>query len=72
MTPENNRTTSIVLDKLRSGDSISDKELVVAIETLEPVVKFLGTVGEMFYLPWIYLNEKLFQLEQFREARKRK
>lgn len=66
-----NATTATVLGKLRSGESISDKELVVAIETLEPVVEFLKACGDIFYLPSKFLCGKLEQLKNFREARKK-
>ena len=72
MSTDNNKITRGVLDKLRSGESISDKELVIGIETLEPMVVFLREAGEMFYLSWRYLDEKLYQLKCFREARKTK
>lgn len=70
MKPEN-ATTAAVLNKLRSGESISDKELVVAIETLEPVVDFLKANGDIFFLPAKFLCGKLEQLKNFREARKK-
>jgi hypothetical protein len=71
MKPEN-MATAIVLNKLRSGENISDKELVVAIETLEPIVEFLKAAGDIFYLPSKFLCGKLEQLKNFREARKQK
>lgn len=70
MKPEN-LTTALVLDKLRSGESISDKELVISIETLEPIVEFLKAGGDIFFLPAKYLCGKLEQLKNFREARKK-
>jgi hypothetical protein len=65
-----NITTANVLDKLRRGGDIPDKELVIAIETLEPVVEFLKVNGDIFFLPAKYLGGKLEQLKGFREARK--
>jgi len=70
MKPEN-ATTAVVLDKLRSGEAIGDKELVVAIETLEPIVEFLRASGDIFFLPRRFLDGKLEQLKNFREARKK-
>lgn len=61
-----------VLTKLRYGQEISDKELISAIETIEPTVEFLKTCGDIFYLPMIYLNGKLEQLKNFRDYRKQK
>ena len=69
---DNNQTASDVLAKLRSGESISDKELANAIDTIEPVANFLRAAGDMFHLSWRYLNESLLQLKDFREARKRR
>lgn len=69
MKPEN-FTTATVLNKLRSGESIPDKELVVAIETLEPIVEFLKVNGDIFFLSAKFLGGKLEQLKGFREARK--
>jgi len=69
MKPEN-LITANVLGKLRSGENIPDKELVVAIETLEPIVEFLKANGDIFFLPAKYLCGKLEQLKGFREARK--
>jgi len=65
------QTTSDVLNRLRVGEAIADKELVVAIETLEPIVEFLQVCGDIFFLPAKFLNGKLEQLKQFREARKK-
>jgi len=67
-----NQLTASVLNKLRNGDKIEDKELVVAIETLEPIVEFLTISGDMFFLPKKYLNSKLQQLKDFRDARRNK
>jgi hypothetical protein len=64
--------TSTVLNKLRSGESISDKELATAIEQLEPIVDFLQACGDIFFLPAKFLFGKLEQLKHFREARKGK
>lgn len=61
-----------VLNKLRSGDSISDKELVVAIEVIEPAVELMKAFGDIFYLPCKFLSGKLEQLRNFRDARKQK
>jgi hypothetical protein len=69
MKPED-ATTATVLSKLRSGESISDKELVVAIEVLEPIVEFLKACGDIFYLPCKFLHSKLEQLKNYRDARK--
>ena len=65
-----NTMTSLVLDKLHKGELISDKELVTAIETLEPIVDFLKECGQIYFLPAKFLNGKLEQLKSFREARK--
>jgi len=65
-----NLTTAAVLNKLRSGELIPDKELVISIETLEPIVEFLKVNGDIFFLPAKYLCGKLEQLKGFREARK--
>jgi hypothetical protein len=70
MKPEN-ATTAVVLDKLRSGEAIGDKELVVGIETLEPICEFLQAAGDVFFLPRRFLDGKLEQLKNFREARKK-
>jgi len=67
-----NQQTSAVLNKLRNGDKIEDKELIIAIETLEPIVDFLFIAGDIFFLPWKFLNGKLSQLKDFREARRTK
>ena len=67
-----NQQTAAVLIKLRNGDKIDDKELVVAIETLEPIVEFLKIAGDIFFLPHKFLNGKLSQLKDFREARRTK
>jgi hypothetical protein len=64
--------TATVLNKLRYGQEIADKELATAIDNLEPIVDFLKSCGDMFYLPMIYLNGKLDQLKNFREYRKQK
>ena len=69
---QENSTTAMVLEKLRAGGSISDKELVIAIETLEPIVDFLSASGDIFYLPTKFLFGKLEQLKNFRTARKQK
>jgi len=69
---QENMTTANVLQKLRSGEAIPDKELVVAIETLEPIVDFLKAAGDIFFLPSKFLCGKLEQLKNFREARKQK
>jgi hypothetical protein len=71
MKPEN-FTTANVLSKLRSGENIPDKELVVAIETLEPIVEFLKANGDIFFLSAKYLCGKLEQLRNFRDARRQK
>jgi len=67
-----NQQTAAVLIKLRNGDKIDDKELVVAIETLEPIVDFLSIAGDIFFLPKKYLFGRLEQLKDFREARRNK
>jgi len=64
--------TALVLHKLRSGEAINDKELVTAIETLDLIVDFLKECGDIFFLPTKFLNGKLEQLKNFREARKQK
>jgi len=69
MKPEN-LTTASVLEKLRKGGEITDKELVVSIEILEPIVEFLKVNGDIFFLSAKYLCGKLEQLKGFREARK--
>jgi len=69
MKPEN-FTTAAVLNKLRSGESIPDKELVIAIETLEQICDTLTCFGEIFYLPNKFLKGKLEQLKAMREFRK--
>jgi len=66
------QATAAVLRKLRMGELITDKELVVAIEVLTPMVEFLFAAGEIFFLPAQYLHENLRKLEDFREARKQK
>ena len=65
-----NQQTAAVLNKLRNGDKIDDKELIVAIETLEPIVEFLKITGDVFFLPHKFLNGKLSQLKDFRETRR--
>ena len=69
MKPEN-LTTASVLEKLRKGGEITDKELVVAIETLEQICDTLTCFGEIFYLPNKFLKGKLEQLKAMREFRK--
>jgi len=69
MKPEN-FTTATVLNKLRSGGSISDKELVIAIEILEQICDTLTCFGEIFFLPNKFLKGNLDQLKAMREFRK--
>jgi len=69
MKPENNATAN-VLDKLRKGGDISDKELVISIEVLEHICDTLTSFGEMFYLPNKFLKGKLEQLKSMRDFRK--
>lgn len=63
--------TGLVLAKLRSGDSISDADLNVAINVLSFIVPILRAFGDRYALATTDLQQKLNQLEDFNTARQR-
>jgi hypothetical protein len=60
---------SIVIKKLHDGDAITDEELQVSIETLDPICQFLERLGEKFWFMSHYLWDDLRVMKQFQEAR---
>lgn len=58
--------------KKHEGESISDAELNVTIDTLESLLDFIFDLGPQFHLFWRSLNEDLMDFKGYQRARKDK
>lgn len=64
-----NQMTATILKKLHKGESISDRELIVAIDKLSDIIDFMNVAGKEFYFVRRCLIEDLHMLEEFKVAR---
>lgn len=63
------RLAAQAVEKVHSGDSISNAEIQAALEVFPPVVEGLAELGSKFYLAWKELMFDLKRLEEFKRAR---
>lgn len=61
-----------IIQKVRDGDKLSDRELDTAIKWYKSTAGLLEPFGERYHLVWkdVYMEQK--RLEGFKEARRNK
>jgi len=65
----NSRIIVKTLKKVSSGESITNNEIKVTIEQLQPVVDLLGSLDKKYYLMWKELSDSLRVLKDYQLAR---
>jgi len=67
-----NEIIKMTLEKLHSGDHITDEELSITIKNLSPILDFIRKLGEQYHLFWKELYTDLTALKNYEQARKEK
>lgn len=57
------------IEKVHSGDSISNSEIAAALEIMPPVVEVLSALGLKYHLAWKELMFDVQRLKEFKQAR---
>jgi hypothetical protein len=66
----NSKVIAKTLKKVCSGEPITNNEINVTIEHLQPVVNLIGSLDRKYYLMWKELSDSLRVLKDYRLARK--
>jgi len=67
-----NEIIKMTLDKLHSGDHITDEELSITVKSLSPILDLIRKLGEQYHLFWKELYTYLAALKSYQQARKEK